>query len=176
VSNLYSQLLAEAAARDGFLALIITVVGLILLPFTFAAVRFPHRRKNFEELILSQILLTGPMFDFNGTLSGNTISKLPAWKIFGIISGGVFIFFSLIFLGAHIFQQQKQKMREKEKKKKKKRNDSQGPPTEEDQGVQSATLGGGDNPNSHAESSTKGILTQFRTKRRRRNILPITGV
>ena len=46
VSNHYSQLLAEAAARDSSAVLVLTVIGVILLPFTFAAVRFFIRNKN----------------------------------------------------------------------------------------------------------------------------------
>jgi hypothetical protein len=99
--------------------------------------------KKFEELILSQILLTGPMFNFDDPYDWNTISRLLAWKIWGIISGGVFLVFLLIVLGVKIFQLLKQNMEEKMKKK-----GSKGSPTE---GVQSTRRGGGGTSNSRAE-------------------------
>jgi Mg2+ and Co2+ transporter CorA len=46
VSNHYDQLLAEEAVRDNSTVLIIAILGLVLLPMTFAAVRFWTSKTN----------------------------------------------------------------------------------------------------------------------------------
>jgi uncharacterized membrane protein len=115
VSNHYSQLLAEAAARDSSLVLVLTVVGVILLPFTFAAVRHLSSTPDVTCLIILQALLTAPVFDFTvHDPNWVTISRKLGWKIWGAISGVAYFIFLLIFLGHLIVQECQRKKQEKE--------------------------------------------------------------
>ncbi|KAE9381181.1 hypothetical protein N431DRAFT_457792 [Stipitochalara longipes BDJ] len=109
VSNHYSQLLAEAAVRDSSMVLVLTVIGVILLPFTFAA-----------------ILLTGPMFDFTVPKTDwiNVSNKL-AWKIWGVISAVVYFVFGLIFLEILVFRKCERIREERDAKEKKEKEEEE---------------------------------------------------
>jgi hypothetical protein len=97
------------------MVLVLTVIGVILLPFTFAAVRRLSSTPVVTRLIILQVLLTAPVFDFTvSDPNGITISRKLGWKVWGTISGVAYFVFLLIFLGLLFVQELRRKKQEKE--------------------------------------------------------------
>ncbi len=102
------------------MVLVLTVLGVILLPLHFRRCEFFFLRpicKPWLKLVIPQVLLTVPMLDFTAsTTNWITLSRKLAWKIWSTISGLVYFCFLLIFLGILVFQDWEKEKEERKKK------------------------------------------------------------